>query len=40
MADRGITVLHKPIDLETLQAHLEDLTYEDAAAVDCARTSN
>jgi PAS domain S-box-containing protein len=26
MADRGIAVLHKPIDLETLQAHLEDLT--------------
>ena len=40
MADRGIAVLHKPVDLETLQAYLEDLTYEDeAAAVDCARTS-
>jgi PAS domain S-box-containing protein len=26
MADRGIVVLHKPLDLETLQAYLEDLT--------------
>jgi len=29
MADRGIIVLHKPLDLETLQATLEDLTYQD-----------
>lgn len=27
MADRGIVVLHKPLDLETLQAYLEDLTH-------------
>ncbi|MCG2576058.1 ATP-binding protein [Dechloromonas sp. XY25] len=27
MADRGIVVLHKPIDMETLQAYLEDMTY-------------
>jgi PAS domain S-box-containing protein len=26
MADRGIVVVHKPLDLETLQAYLEDLT--------------
>lgn len=26
MTDRGIVVLHKPLDLETLQAYLEDLT--------------
>ena len=27
MADRGIVVLHKPLDMETLEAYLEDLTY-------------
>jgi len=32
MADRGIVVLHKPIDLELLQAHLEDLTWRDETA--------
>jgi CheY-like chemotaxis protein len=26
MADRGIVVLHKPVDLETLQAYMEDAT--------------
>jgi signal transduction histidine kinase len=26
MADRGIIVVHKPVDLETLEAYLEDLT--------------
>jgi CheY-like chemotaxis protein len=26
MTDRGIVVLHKPVDLETLQAALEDLS--------------
>jgi len=31
MTDRGIIVLHKPLDLETLQAYLEDLTYQDCA---------
>ena len=31
MVDRGIVVLHKPVDLETLQAYLEDLTYEATA---------
>jgi len=29
MADRGIVVLHKPVDLETLLAYLEDLTWQD-----------
>ena len=29
MADRGIVVLHKPVDLETLQAYLELLTCEE-----------
>ena len=27
MADRGLIVLHKPIDMETLLAYLEDMTY-------------
>jgi len=31
MAERGIVVLHKPVDLETLLAYLEDLTYQDPA---------
>ena len=26
MAERGIVVLHKPVDLETLQAYMEDAT--------------
>jgi len=29
MADRGIVVLHKPLDQETLQAYLQDLQYQD-----------
>ncbi|HET6720742.1 MAG TPA: ATP-binding protein, partial [Rhodocyclaceae bacterium] len=29
MAASGIVYLHKPVDLETLQAYLEDLTYRD-----------
>lgn len=28
MATRGIVYLHKPVDLETLQAYLEDLTHQ------------
>jgi len=28
MTEGGIVVLHKPLDLETLQAYLEDLTYQ------------
>lgn len=28
MADRGIVVLHKPLEMETLEAYLEDLTYQ------------
>lgn len=28
MSARGIAVLHKPVDLDTLQAYLEDLTYQ------------
>lgn len=28
MTDRGIVVLHKPVELETLQAYLEDLAYQ------------
>ena len=31
MADRGIVVLHKPTDLETLQAYLEGLTFKESA---------
>lgn len=31
MADRSIVVLHKPVDLETLQAYLEDLTFKPRA---------
>ena len=27
MAERDIVILHKPVDLETLKAYLEDLTY-------------
>ena len=29
MTDRGIVVLHKPVELETLQAYLEDLAYQE-----------
>jgi hypothetical protein len=29
MADRGVIVLHKPLDQETLQAYLQDLQYQD-----------
>ncbi len=32
MNDRGIVVLHKPLDLEELQAYLEDLAYPAAAS--------
>jgi len=28
MSNRGIVVVHKPVELETLQAYLEDLTYQ------------
>lgn len=28
MADRGIVVLHKPLEMETVEAYLEDLTYQ------------
>jgi len=34
MADRGIAVLHKPVDLETLQAYMEDLLHC-GEAVEC-----
>ncbi|HRQ59760.1 MAG TPA: hypothetical protein PLN31_20290 [Azoarcus taiwanensis] len=34
MADRGISVLHKPLELDTLQAYVEDLTHRDEIATD------
>lgn len=33
MADRGMVVLHKPVDMETLQAHIEDMTCRNTAAI-------
>jgi CheY-like chemotaxis protein len=32
MNDRGIVVLHKPLDIEELQTYLEDLTYPASAS--------